>query len=200
MKAVFSKLYKNRVEPMEDQLPSTSTSVKEELPQTFNVRYLGFREAKGLWGIKHTRKPVDTMVASVKESKSDLHIVKLILTKDGCKLESIFKGKIETRYFPIETISYGVQDLVYTRVFAMIIVKEKSDFPHQSPFECHAFVCDSRQSARKLTYTLATAFQEYSKKIRSVPHTRPDPRKRFAIDLRTPEEMRTELRHQDSEA
>lgn len=96
MKTIFSKFYKNKVEPMEDQLPSTS-AVKEDLPQTFNVRYLGFREAKGLWGIKHTRKPVDTMVASVKESKSDLHIVKLILTKDGCKLESIFKGKIETR-------------------------------------------------------------------------------------------------------
>ena len=25
--------------------------------------------------------------------------------------------------YPIDTISYGVQDLVYTRVFAMIVVK-----------------------------------------------------------------------------
>lgn len=82
---------------MEEPLPSTS-SVKEELPQHFNVRYLGFREAKGLWGIKHTRKPVDTMVTCVKESKNNLHVVKLIIAKDGCKLESIFNGKIETRY------------------------------------------------------------------------------------------------------
>lgn len=32
------------------------------LPQTFQVKYLGKREAGGLWGIKHTRKPVDDMV------------------------------------------------------------------------------------------------------------------------------------------
>jgi hypothetical protein len=28
--------------------------------------------------------------------------------------------------FPIDTISYGVQELVYTRVFAMIIVRVSS--------------------------------------------------------------------------
>jgi hypothetical protein len=26
------------------------------------VKYLGKKEARGLWGIKHTRKPVDDMV------------------------------------------------------------------------------------------------------------------------------------------
>lgn len=83
----------------------------------------------------------------------------------------------------------------------MIVVKDKTDFPNQSPFECHAFVCDSRQSARKLTYTLAAAFQEYSRKVRTVSHnTKLDQRRRFAIDLRTPEEIQTELKHQDSEA
>ena len=29
----------------------------------------------------------------------------------------------DTGLYPIDTISYGVQDLVYTRVFAMIVVK-----------------------------------------------------------------------------
>lgn len=96
MKAVFSKFHKSKIQPMDEPIPSTST-VNEDLPQNFSVRYLGFREAKGLWGIKHTRKPVDVMVANVKESKSDLHVVKLILAKDGCKLESIFNGKMETR-------------------------------------------------------------------------------------------------------
>ena len=30
--------------------------------QDFVVKYLGKKEARGLWGIKHTRKPVDDMV------------------------------------------------------------------------------------------------------------------------------------------
>lgn len=36
------------------------------LPQTFAVKYLGTREASGLWGVKHTRKPVDDMVATAR--------------------------------------------------------------------------------------------------------------------------------------
>jgi hypothetical protein len=31
--------------------------------QEFLVKYLGKKDARGLWGIKHTRKPVDDMVA-----------------------------------------------------------------------------------------------------------------------------------------
>lgn len=46
--------------------------------------------------------------------------------------------------YPIETISYGVQDLVYTRVFAMIIVEDGSKSSKSCPFYVHAFVCDSR--------------------------------------------------------
>lgn len=82
----------------------------------------------------------------------------------------------------------------------MIVVKETTEYPSQSPFECHAFVCDSKQSARKLTYSLATAFQEYSRKVRTISNVKHDQRRSFAIDLRTPEEIGAELRHQDSEA
>lgn len=46
--------------------------------------------------------------------------------------------------YPIDTISYGVQDLVYTRVFAMIIVKDNCKSKNVNPFDVHAFVCDSR--------------------------------------------------------
>lgn len=38
----------------------------------------------------------------------------------------------------------GVQDLVYTRVFAMIVVKDNFNIKDPNPFEVHAFVCDSR--------------------------------------------------------
>lgn len=40
----------------------------------------------------------------------------------------------------------------------MIIVREQLS-ADKKPFECVAFVCESRQAARNLTYALATAFQ-----------------------------------------
>ncbi|KAL1140564.1 hypothetical protein AAG570_000494 [Ranatra chinensis] len=164
---------------------------KEQLPQTFNVRYLGCKRAKGLWGIRHTRKPVDELVA---EAKSQLGPpAQFRVSSDGCSLAN------PTLDFPIATISYGVQDLVYTRVFAMILVRPKT------PFECHGFVCENKQAARRLTYCLAAAFQEYSDAVRKTTSRvlRPDPAlslPKFAIDLRTPEELAADYKAQDSEA
>ncbi len=43
-----------------------ATQEEIKLPQTFMVKYIGKREARGLWGIKNTRKPVDEMVAAAK--------------------------------------------------------------------------------------------------------------------------------------
>lgn len=40
----------------------------------------------------------------------------------------------------------------------MIIVREQVN-TDRKPFDCVAFVCESRQTARNLTYALATAFQ-----------------------------------------
>lgn len=68
-----------------------------ELPQCFHVRYLGFRSAQGLWGIKYTRNPVDDMVANVKACQEKLHLMKFFVKKNGCKLESVYNGNIETR-------------------------------------------------------------------------------------------------------
>lgn len=91
--------------------------------------------------------------------------------------------------FRVDTISYGVQDLVYTRVFSMIVVTE-ADLKEGSPFMCHAFVCESRNQARQLTYALAAAFKDYGKRVQEENKDNPSPvKKRFAIDLRTPEEM-----------
>lgn len=46
--------------------------------------------------------------------------------------------------YAIDSISYGVQDTVYSRVFSMIIVKENYTVRDAKPFEVHAFVCDNR--------------------------------------------------------
>ncbi|XP_045487323.1 uncharacterized protein LOC110995348 isoform X2 [Pieris rapae] len=180
-----------------------------DLPITFQVKYLGQSDARGLWGIKHTRKPVDLMVAAAKALPPGemLPIVKLTITVEGVHLETLNHGTKRdefehmTVFFNIESISYGVQDLVYTRVFSMIIVKDNADVKGLNPFECHAFVCESRNSARRLTYSLAAAFQDYSRRVKEMQTTteldeRPPsqkPKKRFAIDLRTPEEIEADL-------
>jgi len=83
----------------------------------------------------------------------------------------------------------------------MIVVRETENFRRMSPFECHGFVCESKYYARQLTYALATAFEIYSKtvkaqeKLAQVAGTK----KRFAIDLRSPEEIEADLT-MDSEA
>ena len=180
-----------------------------DLPQVFQVKYLGSHDARGLWGIKHTRKPVDNMVASAKALPTDiiLPLVKLIVSQDGVSLHPIGKRKLESagisKMYPIDSISYGVQDLVYTRVFSMIVVRDDGNFRRISPFECHAFVCESKHHARQLTYALATAFQIYSQNIKALGKADETStgivKKRFAIDLRSPEDIETDL-NIDSEA
>lgn len=78
----------------------------QRLPQSFSVRELGSYEARGLWGIKHTRKPVDLMVAKAKSSSEPLSPqVELRITEDGCEII----GNKSKQVFPIHTVSYGVQ-------------------------------------------------------------------------------------------
>ncbi|KAL6262404.1 hypothetical protein P5V15_007491 [Pogonomyrmex californicus] len=179
-----------------------------DLPQVFQVKYLGSHDARGLWGIKHTRRPVDNMVSAAKALPTNtmLSLIKLVVSQEGVALLPLDKRKQDanlSRMYPIETISYGVQDLVYTRVFSMIVVRETENFRRISPFECHGFVCESKYYARQLTYALAAAFEVYSKTVKAQEKltgvTRNTARKKFAIDLRSPEEIEADLT-MDSEA
>lgn len=179
-----------------------------ELPQVFQVKYLGSHDARGLWGIKHTRKPVDNMVAAAKSlpAGSILPFIKLVVSNEGVALLPLGgRKKLDagiSKVYPIETISYGVQDLVYTRVFTMIVVRETDNFRRLSPFECHGFVCESKHHARQLTYALASAFQIYSQHIKSTQkkvEVQSNLKKRFVIDLRSPDEIEADL-NLDSEA
>ncbi|KAG8222916.1 hypothetical protein J437_LFUL000210 [Ladona fulva] len=122
--------YTSKEKPSQHADPSLST-----LPQSFMVKYLGKRDARGLWGIKHTRRPVDHMVTDAKGADGHpplvLPLVKLTVSREGVTLtaahltgEKKKKGPEQAVFHPIDTISYGVQDLVYTRVFSMIIVRE----------------------------------------------------------------------------
>lgn len=64
-----------------------------------------------------------------------------------------------------------------------------------------------RALARKLTYALAASFQEYSKRVKEIEQQElkhdsqaAATRKKFAIDLRTPEEMQQTIEDQETEA
>ena len=184
-------------DPAADERTSAPPAMDEpvRLPQSFVVKYLGKREAEKLWGIKYTRGPVDAMVAAAKGMRpgQTLPLLQLHVSDSGVTISEMKQNlnkNFEAGHFPIDVISYGVQDIVFTRVFAMILVRENTP----SPFECHAFVCDRRENARKLTFALATAFQEFSKRVK-----RDEEPRKFAIDLRSPDEIEAELRGQQAE-
>lgn len=129
-----------------------------------------------------------------------VHIETLPTSSSASTSSTSLSAVVSTIHWPIDQISYGVQDLVYTRVFAMIVVKDEAHVRNDNPFEVHAFVCDSRAMARKLTYGLAAAFQEYSRKIKEAEENNVNKnntndgtiKRKFAIDLRSPEELQQE--------
>lgn len=75
-----------------------------------------------------------------------LQLCNLTVSLDGVYIETTVPSSNTTKkwHYSIDTISYGVQDLVYTRVFAMIVVKDNYNIKDPNPFDVHAFVCDSR--------------------------------------------------------
>lgn len=137
------------------------------------------------------------MVADAKKMDSNeaLPFVKVVVAKDSLSFKRLGQKKekdVETK-FNVDVISYGVQDIIYTRVFSMIVVKE-GDLKEGIPFTCHAFVCESKNQARQLTYALAAAFQEYGNQCKlSNGEIAEDKLKKFAIDLRTPEQLEDDL-------
>ena len=88
------------------------------------------KPARGLWGIKHTRKPVDDLVGLARGlgPGAPLPYLQLSVSHRGVVLTQHKTNTCPTQdcgLYPIDTISYGVQDLVYTRVFAMIVSRRR---------------------------------------------------------------------------
>lgn len=140
------------------------SETRVQLPQIFIVKYLGKRPATRLWGIKHTRKPVDEMVQAAKsiEPGNTLPLLQVQVSVEGLditELKQNLNKNFEGGHYPVDIVSYGVQDVVYTRVFAIIVVRESDT---SSSLECHAFVCDRCESAKKLTFALDAAFKQYN--------------------------------------
>lgn len=78
-------------------------------------------------------------------ANKSLQLCDLTVSLEGVFIETnVPTNQTKKWSYSIDTISYGVQDLVYTRVFAMIVVKDNYNIKDPNPFEVHAFVCDSR--------------------------------------------------------
>lgn len=141
-----------------------------EIPsKTYRVKYLGFRPTLGLWGVKHTRKPVDSMVEAGKrlltQNSSQLLEVDLTVTGSAVLVSNMVAS---IGPFPIETIAYGVQDIVYNKVFAMIVLQENTTLDKR-PFLCFAFLCDTPQIAESIALALAHCFKLLKSRIAAHP-------------------------------
>lgn len=167
----------------------------DRLPACFVAKYLGKKDVKGLFGLQHVRKPVDSLIAKVKEDllemdKVELPLCYMVFSSKGIDIRPHKGNKvshgIEHCLYPIDFISYGVQDMKYWRVFTFIVVNELSS--RQKKMECHAFLADSTQSARKMALALGGCFQVYKKKLNAQGKFH-----NFQVELRPPDELANDL-------
>ncbi len=185
----FSKESTPANEPAKVSKPAKGTIVNlrvESLPQVFITKYLGSRPCTGIWGTEHTRGPVDDMISTVRTvlcNGQDLPLVKLSISEKGIDVSEHKQnkgGSIETGTIPIEFISYGVQDVRFMRVFTFIIVREMSW--KAKKMECHAYICDSPLTSKKLSLSVALAFKVYASTLEGKSL-------KFGIDLTSQQEV-----------
>ncbi|OWF43701.1 uncharacterized protein LOC110459361 [Mizuhopecten yessoensis] len=193
--SVFSKLRrltksdkKSRKKPEESPLSEIKI---EKLPQVFVAKYLGKKPTKGLFGLQHVRKPVDRMIGALKKDLSENEKVELPLTyvvvsSKGIEIREHAASRVKEvgniGLVPIDFISYGVQDIKFWKVFTFIVVSELSS--RAKTTECHAVLCDSDATARKMALSLAASFHVYKKKL-----NKEGKNNNFKVELRLPDEL-----------
>lgn len=171
---------------------SKFTGVKvDKLPVCFVAKYVGHMETKGIFGLEHVRGPVDDLVAKVKDDlvsmdRVELPLCYLVFSPKGIDVRehpsNRVKDGIGFGLHPIDFISYGVQDMKYWRIFTFIVVNELGYKKKKT--ECHAFIADASQNARKMALALAACFSVYKKKLAAEGKTH-----NFQVELRPPDEL-----------
>lgn len=167
----------------------------DKLPVYFVAKYVGRMETKGLYGLEHVRGPVDEFVSKIKDDlvsmdRVELPLCYVVFSSKGIDVRehpgNKVKEGISFGLHPIDFISYGVQDMKYWRVFAFIVVNELGYKKKKT--ECHAFIADSTQNARKMALALAACFSVYKKKLSAEGKAH-----NFQVELRPPDELAGEL-------
>ncbi|GFN94733.1 hypothetical protein PoB_002123900 [Plakobranchus ocellatus] len=194
----LSKFDKNSKKEEKPQYKSEfSAVVIDRLPQVFVAKYLGHRPVKGVCGLQHVRKPVDQMVREVKDklnenAQAQLPLLYVVISPKGIDLREHKRNKIKDvapiGMFPVDFISYGVQDIKFWRVFTCIVVENMSSQSRTRTANCHAFLCDSAYNGRKMALSLGAAFGIYSKKLQAS-----GLENNFRVELRPPDEIADEI-------
>ncbi|XP_014780926.1 uncharacterized protein LOC106876750 [Octopus bimaculoides] len=183
-------------EPKKTSFTDLSSVKINKLPQLFVAKYLGKRKCSKLVGARVTKKHVDNMMKTILKNLDssgniELPLKYIIVSTKGLHFKehpmNQVKGVDTLKDCSIESISYCVQDMKYWRVFSYILVKELSS--RNSVAECHAFLCESPVSARKMVVSLAAAFKIRTEKLKKEGLEN----QQFCVELRTPSELKTSL-------
>ena len=65
-------------------------------------------------------------------------------------------------FISVGNVSYAVQDSIYAKVFALIVVVDKDKI------ECLAFLCSSSEECRRMGLSMTAAFQAYAAYLKHV--------------------------------
>jgi len=196
--SVFSRLKRlTKFDKSSKSKPEKQTGLSDvkidRLPQVFVAKYLGKYVARGIHGLQYVRKPVDKLVGSVKKELGEndtveLPLVYVVISGQGIDIREHRANKLKDQanlgLIPIDFVSYGVQDIKYWRVFTFIVVKQMSSRSKDMKHECHAVLCDSSTSARKMALSLGASFGVYKKKLNKEGKTH-----NFTVELRPPDEL-----------
>lgn len=167
----------------------------DKLPVYFVAKYIGHMETKGVFGLEHVRGPVDEFISKIKDDivsmdRVELPLCYVVFSSKGIDVREHPANKVKDGMsfglHPIDFISYGVQDMKYWRVFAFIVVNELGYKKKKT--ECHAFIADSTQNARKMALALSACFSVYKKKLSAEGKVH-----NFQVELRPPDELAGEL-------
>lgn len=190
--------FEKRPKQSKDTNYSKFSGVKiDRLPVCFVAKYLGRKEVKGLFGLEHVRGPVDDFIDKVRDDlvsmdRVELPLCYVVFSSKGIDVRdhpsNKVKGELPLGLHSIDFISYGVQDMKYWRVFTFIAVNELGVRKKKS--ECHAFIADSSQNARKMALALGACFSVYKKKLASEGKAH-----NFQVELRPPDELAGELQN-----
>lgn len=163
----------------------------DKLPQGFVCKFIGAKPCEGLWGVRHTRRPVVQLIEELQQltDGDDLPLVNVKISAEGVKAtlhphNRSNRPLSDSGLLPLQFISYAVQDPRLSRLFAFILVREMSSRKRKT--ECHVYLCASDVLARKMALSMAMAFDVYHKALKGKPH-------KFQVDLRSTDEIENEL-------
>ncbi|KAI8505191.1 hypothetical protein Bbelb_173000 [Branchiostoma belcheri] len=120
---------------------------------TYSVHYLGRAQAKGEAGREYIQEPLELLLRQQKGKKPEKVLVEV--SSAGIFMEKargMFKRK--RVHLAIDSITYGVEDSFHGRVFAVITTNNS----HKSMY-CHAFLCDTKETAKDMKYWLGRSFR-----------------------------------------